>query len=303
MRFELLLVKLKINWDTEFQFYMQIITLTSDTGLQDYYVAAMKGAILKLIPTANIIDISHSIKPFDVAEAAYQVQSCYKEFPTGTIHIIAVDSEPLLNTSNPSYPTIMKFQGQYFITNDNGFIGTFLDENHPDELYRFEDVHNDDSLLKFPTKNCFIPLAAKIAQNIPISSFAKPTESYKRAFKQKPIIDQYSIQGTVIHIDSFGNLITNISKSDFNRFGENTPFTIYYVDKDYFIDRISKTYNDVPMGERVAIFNSNDLLEIALNRGANRGTGGASKLFGVRLGEIIRVEFTPAGSHRDFQFM
>ena len=86
------MVKLKINWDTEFQFYMQIITLTSDTGLQDYYVAAMKGAILKLIPNATIIDISHAIKPFDVAEAAYQVQSCYKEFPGGSVPIISVDS-------------------------------------------------------------------------------------------------------------------------------------------------------------------------------------------------------------------
>lgn len=282
---------------------MQIITLTSDTGLQDFYVAAMKGAILNLIPNATIIDISHSIKPFDVAEAAYQVQSCYKDFPANTIHIVAVDSEPILNVSSPSYPAIMKFQNQYFISNDNGFFGTFLDEDHPDEMYRFEDVQNDENLLKFPTKNCFIPLAAKISQKLPINSFARPTDKYKRAFILKPIIEQFAIQGTVIHIDSFGNIITNINKSDFDRFGDKTPFTIYYLDKLYYIDKISRTYNDVPMGERVAIFNSNNLLEIAVNRGANRSTGGADKLFGVRLGDIFRVEFTPAGSHRDFQFM
>jgi hypothetical protein len=282
---------------------MQIITLTSDTGLQDFYVAAMKGAILNLIPNATIIDISHSIKPFDVAEAAYQVQSCYKDFPANTIHIVAVDSEPILNVSSPSYPAIMKFQNQYFISNDNGFFGTFLDEDHPDEMYRFEDVQNDENLLKFPTKNCFIPLAAKISQKLPINSFASPTDKYKRAFILKPIIEQFAIQGTVIHIDSFGNIITNINKSDFDRFGDKTPFTIYYLDKLYYIDKISRTYNDVPMGERVAIFNSNNLLEIAVNRGANRSTGGADKLFGVRLGDIFRVEFTPAGSHRDFQFM
>jgi S-adenosylmethionine hydrolase len=197
----------------------------------------------------------------------------------------------------------MKFQNQYFISNDNGFFGTFLDEDHPDEMYRFEDVQNDENLLKFPTKNCFIPLAAKISQKLPINSFASPTDKYKRAFILKPIIEQFAIQGTVIHIDSFGNIITNINKSDFDRFGDKTPFTIYYLDKLYYIDKISRTYNDVPMGERVAIFNSNNLLEIAVNRGANRSTGGADKLFGVRLGDIFRVEFTPAGSHRDFQFM
>lgn len=282
---------------------MQIVTLTSDTGLQDFYVAAMKGAIMKLIPNALIIDISHSVKPFDVAEAAYQVQSCYKDFPSGTIHIVAVDSEPILHSSNPSYPTIMKFSSQYFISNDNGFFGTFLDENQPDEMYRYTAVENDDELLKFPTKNCFIPIAAKISEKTTISSFATEINSYKKAFIQKPIIEQLLIQGTVIHIDSFGNLITNISKSDFARFGENTPFTIYYLNKNYYIDRISKTYNEVSMGERVAIFNSNDLLEIAINRGANGSTGGADKLFGVRLGDIFRVEFAPAGSHKDFEFM
>lgn len=282
---------------------MQIVTLTSDTGLQDFYVAAMKGALLNLIPDATIIDVSHSVKPFDVAEAAYQVQSCYKDFPSGTIHIIAVDSEPVLNVQNPSYPTIMKFRDQYFISNDNGFFGTFLDENQPDELYRFTAIENNDELLKFPTKNCFIPIASKIAQKMAISSFALPINTYKKAFVQKPVIEQFVMQGTVIHIDSFGNLITNISKSDFARFGENTPFTIYYVNKNYFIDRISKTYNEVSMGERVAIFNSNDLLEIAINRGANGSTGGADKLFGVRLGDIFRVEFAPAGSHKDFGFI
>jgi S-adenosylmethionine hydrolase len=107
------------------------------------------------------------------------------------------------------------------------------------------------------------------------------------------------IQGTVIHTDTFGNIITNVKKSDFDRFGENTPFIIYYVDKSYHIDVISEYYNDVAMGERVAIFNSNDLLEIAINRGANGSTGGATKLFGVRVGDIIRIEFIPAGSRKD----
>lgn len=278
---------------------MQIVTLTTDSGLQDFYVAAMKGAVLKKLPSANIIDISHSIKPFDVAEAAFQLHCCYEEFPKGSIHIIGVDSEPILKGNSLSFPTIMNYKGQYFISNDNGFFGSFLDENVPDELYRFTSIASHPKMLKFTAKNCFVDLAAKISEGKPISSFAELIFTYKKAFLKKSVIEQYLIQGTVIHTDTFGNIITNVKKSEFQRFGENTPFIIYYVDKSYHIDVISEYYNDVAMGERVAIFNSNDLLEIAINRGANRSTGGATKLFGVRVGDIIRIEFIPAGSRID----
>ena len=91
---------------------MQIVTLTSDNGLQDYYVAAIKGAILNQMPNASIIDISHHIRPFDVANAAFQLRCCFRDFPKGTIHIIGVDSEPVLNGDKSSYPTIMKFHDQ-----------------------------------------------------------------------------------------------------------------------------------------------------------------------------------------------
>lgn len=278
---------------------MQIVTLTTDSGLQDFYVAAMKGAVLKNIPSATIIDVSHSVKPFDVAEAAFQLNCCYKDFPDGTIHIIGVDSEPNFNSNVPSLPTIMYYKKQYFISNDNGFYGAFLDDDVPEAMYRFSAVKSFPEMSTFTAKNCFIELAAKIIAKTPIESFAETVFSYKKAFSQKPIIEQFLIQGTVIHIDSFGNIITNVSRADFDRFGEGTPFVIYYLNKNYHIDQISTYYNDVSSGERLAIFNSNNLLEIAINRGANGSTGGAAKLFGVRIGEIIRIEFTPAGSRPD----
>jgi S-adenosylmethionine hydrolase len=278
---------------------MQIVTLTSDNGLQDYYVAAIKGAILNQLPEATIIDISHNIRPFDVANAAFQLRCCYQDFPKGTIHIIGVDSEPVLNGEKVSFPTIMLFKGQYFIANDNGFFGCFLDEEDPDELYHFSEIVNNPEMVKFPTKNCFIPLAKRIANGESIGSFTTPTKSCKRAFMQKPVIDQLIIRGNVIHVDSYGNLITNISKADFNRFGEKTPFTIKYLNKEYYIDEINETYNNVTMGERVALFNSSQLLEIAINRGANGSTGGANKLFGMSQGDPVHVEFTPKGSKED----
>ena len=279
---------------------MQIITLTTDTGLQDYYVAAIKGEILKEIPNANIIDISHTIKPFDVASATFQLLCCYKDFPIGTIHIVGVDSEPILNGENQSFPTILNFNGHIFICNDNGFFGSLLEGEISESLYRYSDIKKNEDMWQFTTKNCFVPLATKIAKNIPIASFTEKVFTYKKVFIQKPIIDQFTIQGIVIHIDSFGNLITNISRADFNRFGDNTPFTIRFVKGQYFIDKISKTYNAVQNGELVALFNSTDHLEIALNRGANESTGGADRMFGMRIDSVIQVKFEPAGSQVDF---
>jgi len=284
---------------------MQIITLTSDTGIQDYYIASIKGAILKEIPEFQIVDISHSIGAFDVANAAFQLKCCYNDFPKGTIHLIGVDSEPMIvpqeysDKSNfiPSYPTIMKFNDQYFISNDNGFFGAFLDENQPQELWRYTIDKNNIPELKFPMKNCFVKIAGLIHKGTKISSFATKVSSYKKALIPKALIEELLIRGMVIHIDSFGNLITNVTRQDFERFPSDAPFTIRF-HSAYYIDVISETYNQVQNGERVAIFNENDYLEIAVNRGATTTTGGADRLFGVKLRDTIRIEFEPAGSKK-----
>lgn len=139
---------------------MQIITLTTDFGLQDYYVAATKGAILHQIPNANIIDISHSIRPFNVAEAVFQLKCCYHTFPPGTIHIVGVDSEPVFSDTNPSFPAVMRYKDQYFISNDNGFFGTFLEDDVPQALYKLENLPSMKNFTSFRQKHlyssCFV---------------------------------------------------------------------------------------------------------------------------------------------------
>jgi S-adenosylmethionine hydrolase len=187
------------------------------------------------------------------------------------------------------------------LCHDNGFIGSFLEENGADEFYLYSAIKDEPESWRFTTKNCFIQLAQRIANKEPLSTFCEASGTYKRAFDQKPAIDQLLIRGIVIHIDSFGNLITNITRTDFERFGNDVPFIIKYQKKEYFIDEISQTYNAVSQGERVAIFNSSGHLEIAINRGANNGFGGASKLFGMRIGDPVHVEFTPQGSKENIQ--
>lgn len=287
---------------------MQIITLTSDIGQRDYYIASVKGMIYKKIPGAQIVDITHEVKPFDNLEAAYHLRSCFESFPDGTIHLMGVDAEPLLpsasfspqNENAISFPTIILFKSQFIITNDNGFIGAFLGEDIPDRLYRYLPEPTQNGHLIFTLRDCFVDLALKIAQKTTFSSFCTEVETYKRAFIQNPILEPNLIQGAVIHIDAFGNIITNILKSDFERYGENTPFIISYIKRSNDIDTLASSYNEVPIGERLAIFNTNNRLEIAINQGANEGHGGANKLFGVRMGEIVRVTFYPAGSLQSF---
>jgi S-adenosylmethionine hydrolase len=189
----------------------------------------------------------------------------------------------------------MKFKNQYFISNDNGFFGAFLDEHKPQELWRYNINANNIEEIKFPLKNCFVQIAEKIHKGVDINTFADSVQSYKKAFIPKALIEEFIIRGVVIHVDSFGNLITNITKQDFERYPADAPFTIRF-HNDYFIDVISETYNQVQAGEKVAIFNENDFLEIAVNRGATTTTGGADKLFGVKTRDLIKIEFNPKGS-------
>ena len=289
---------------------MQILTLTSDTGLQDYYIASLKGAILKAMEGVQIIDVSHSIKPFDVASAAFQMQCCYKDFPDGTIHLIGVDSEPMIQppeysdatTFISSHPTVMKFHNQYFISNDNGFFGAFLDDHEPQELWRYKVDKTNTFELKYPMKNCFLHLAKKIMDEEPLSQFTEAVNKYKKALIPKAVIEEFVVRGIVIHIDSFGNLITNISKADFDRLPQDAPYEIKFANEKYYIDHISDTYNSVQQGERVALFNENNLLEIAINRGARQSTGGADILFGMKQGDRLRIESSPAGSRKTLLF-
>ncbi len=278
---------------------MQIITLTTDMGLKDHYVASLKGRLLQMIPNVHIVDITHLIKPFNSAEAAYTLRSCIADFPKGTIHIVGVDTEPILNFGNAegAFPSLMQFKGQYFIGNDNGFFGAFLGDDRPDKFYRIEDVLSNPKDMKSPTKNIYLGIAQKIVEGQDFNLFATEQSTYKKFFLPAALFDENLIKGTIIHIDAYGNLITNVTKDMFDGVGKGANFEIHYRNKEYNISKISMLYNEVAAGDRVALFNSNNHLEIAINRGANEGLGGANKMFGVKVGDSLQIRFFPRGSH------
>ncbi len=282
---------------------MKVITLTTDMGLNDHYVASLKGTLLKSSHDIQVVDITHTVRPFDISEAAFHVRSCFTDFPDETVHIIGVDSEPIVNFggSDGSFPSIMRFQNQYFISCDNGFFGAFLGENKSQGFWRVDDILSNEKLFKFPTKNVLLPAALRLLDGDSPEQIGTASTEYKNALNPIAISETNLIKGYVIHVDHYGNAITNINRELFNRFGEDTPFVLYFKRKDYFIDIISEAYNEVPQGEKVAIFNENDFLEIAINRGANGSTGGAEQLFGLRINDMIRVEFTPPGSRETIE--
>jgi S-adenosylmethionine hydrolase len=277
---------------------MKLITLTSDMGLNDHYVAALKASIISKDEEVRIIDVSHAILPFDVGQAAFFLNSCISEFPKGTVHLVCLDGEPIVNFGgyDGSYPCILQFQGPYIVSNDNGFFGAFIGENEFEKLWRIEDVLSNPRLFKFPSKNMLVPVALRILNGEKLENFASEVDQYRSALVETAIIKENLILGSVVYIDSYGNAITNIHQSLFEKVGQNHPFTIHFRNKDYYLDFISNTYNEVPPGEKVAIFNEKGFIEIAINRGANKGAGGANTLFGITKNQKIRVEFLPPGS-------
>lgn len=278
---------------------MQIITLTTDMGLTDHYVAALKGRLLSEVKDVQLVDITHQVQAFDVSQAAYYLSSCIDDFPAGTIHIIGVDTEPIINfgsSQHSSLPAVLCFKNQFIVSNDNGVFSLIVKDEPFESIWHVDDVLSNPNAYKFPAKNILVPIAVKLASKTPLEKIASKVDGFKRLIAINPVIETNLIRGNVIHIDQYGNVITNITKETFYRFGENIPFTIFFRKKEYYIDVISKTYNEVPPGERLAFFNNNDLLEIAINKGANQRNGGASNLFGLEINDTIRIEFTPEGS-------
>ena len=273
-------------------------------GVKDHYVATLKGAIYSLYPEAQVVDVSHNVKPFNISQASYFLKNIIKDFPDNTVHVIGVDAEPLVNFSQmeeSSLPMILYFKKQYFVGTDNGIFSLLLENNKPDAIWSLDDVLSQPELMNFPTKKILIPAACKLAQGIEPDEFATKADKVKRAIPLSPVIDGNILKGAVIHIDHYGNIITNINKENFYKAGRKVPFIIYFRQKEYYIDEISLGYNEVPDGEKVAIFNDSDLLEIAINKGTPENGGGANALFGLRLGDIIRIEFTPRGSRETIE--
>lgn len=254
----------------------RIVTLTTDWGTKDHYVAAVKGKLLSLVnEEILIVDITHQITPLRIFDAAFVLKNCMDFYPAGTIHILGVRSE-----ASPKTPHLLvEHNNCFFIGADNGIFPLLFDK--PDNIFEIE-MYQDSDFFTFPTRDVFVKVAAAIINGESpqkVGPKIKKLNSDLGVFT--PADTPTSISGVVIYIDNFGNIITNITVEKFRQVVRNLSFTITL--RGYEIYTISDSYQDVQHGELVALFNSSGLLEIAQN------DGNAAAILGLRFNDMVKV--------------
>lgn len=258
---------------------MAIITLTTDLGYKDFYQAALKGSILSLLPNVNIIDITHNISAFNIPQAAFVLKNAFPYFPKGTVHLIGINS---VFDEKTKYLAV-NYKGHYFVGSDNGVFSLIFDE-HPSEIVELS-IMQDLKFLHFPLTDIFAKAACHLAAGGKMKEIGIPIDELEEKVHLQPVIEHNVIKGSVIYIDSFQNVITNISKDLFSKIQQNRDFMLYFR-KNESISQLSWHYNEVPEGEKLCLFGISNYLEIAINK------GNASGLLGLHLGDIVRVEFS-----------
>lgn len=275
---------------------MKFITLTTDFGEKDYSAGAVKGAIYNLVPDARIVDISHSITPFDILQTAFVLKNAYVHFPKGSIHIIGVDAE---RTPEKNH-LIMQFDGHFFIGADNGIFHLLTNGSKEADIFL---LRESSPICSFPTLNCFTKIAAQITQNIPLEDIGERTETILQmtAFTPDCSADKSKIYGKIIYIDHYGNVISNISKTMFDEIGKNRSFEVIF--NSYSFKKIypsyssitnfnlPKEYRDFPDGKHFLLFNSIGLLELAIYKSNIETVGGASTLLGLNYLDQVSIHF------------
>jgi len=272
---------------------MSIITLTTDYGVKDHFVGALKGKLLSEFREATIIDISHDIDPFNVAEAAYIIGAAYNSFPKGTVHLIGVDIE--LNIENQHIA--MQWNDQYFICADNGILSMLIQKIMPQKLVAIN-IH--DRLPNDATDlDVFVKVACHLAKGGLPNVIGKEIKTIKEVTELQALTQDNQIKGNVIYIDHFGNVVTNISKKLFLEMGKGRPYEVKF--KGQSIKTILPKYSDIGIsssyplkdyeGQKLAIFNEAGFLEIAIFRSNPETVGAAASLLGLSYRDGVTIEF------------
>jgi S-adenosylmethionine hydrolase len=258
----------------------RIITLTTDFGLKDYYVGAMKAVLLSKAPEANLVDISHQIPPQDIMAAAWVLRNSAFLFPANTVHLVVVD--PGVGTERR--PVAVRIDDQLFVGPDNGLFSLIqADDEHEVAAVTLDNQEYwaDAASKTFHGRDIFAPVAGALAAGADFEDLGSPLDelvSYRWAM---PIADKDGIQGWIVHIDHYGNLITNIRASLIEDMLSDDGCKIYI--GNTIIDGIHETFGAVEEGEPVAYIGSSGMLEVAINQ------GNAHQMLSVQKGANISV--------------
>lgn len=275
---------------------MAIITLTTDFGHKDHFVGAIKGTIHRELKDAQIVDISHSISPFNIHECAYILKNSYKSFPEGTIHIVGVDSEPSIENQHIA----VLVDGHYFITANNGVVGLITDEITPEQIVEINIPNPQYG--SFPVLDVFVQVACHISRGGTLEVVGKPFTKLKdiKEFAPRITDNANSIVGSVMYIDNYGNVVTNIQKSLFEAYRNGRKFELQARNRK--ITEIHHKYSDIinfdleknqrkGAGDLLALFNSAEYIELAIYKSDLNTVGGASTLLGLDYRDTITINF------------
>jgi S-adenosylmethionine hydrolase len=280
---------------------MSIITLTTDYGLKDHFVGALKGKIVSQLPDANIIDISHDVDPFNVAQTSYLIEASYASFPKGTVHLIGVDAE----INNQNQHIAMLWNNHFFIAADNGTLSILTQKITPEKIYAVN-IH-DRLHLEATDMDVLVTVATHLAKGGLPNVIGKEIFALKDVTQLHPRVENNStIKGCIIYIDHFGNVVTNISRKLFTEIGQSRPYEIFFNAKANHrvknpIKTIYPKYSDILNndvfssntydGQRLAIFNEANYLELGIFRSNPNSLGSAASLFGLNYRDTVEIIF------------
>jgi S-adenosylmethionine hydrolase len=260
---------------------MSLLTLTSDIGTRDYLVGAIKAQLLQSNPGISIVDISHNISPFNYPQAAYLCKSAIKNFPDFTYHIIMVG----LFESKPKQLLLTFHNNQYILCGDNGLL-TMIMEEKPEII---AGISLDETGEKNTVQIASVmgKVIRQLESGESLQKIGIMDVDYVQKNHLRPLLGSDWIEGQIIFIDNFENVIINITKDQFEEQRNGRNFRIVFK-REEVIDRISESYADVPEGEKLALFNSAGYLEIAINKGNAAGLLGL-KGFSERAGQVSAI--------------
>lgn len=255
---------------------MQIVSLTSDYGTKDYYLAELKASILNGKNDFSIIDISHEIDRFDIVQAAFYLNNAIKSFAKGSIHIVAVNC----NYKRNSEYICFERDGHYFIGPNNGVFSLMFEDLDESKIYCITPINSENQSVNA----IFAHAAAYLGHGLPIEEIGMPVHVFNSKLVIQPVVTSNQIRATIIHIDHFENVIVNLKKEQFEKVRNNRQFDLYYKPRDP-ITFLSKDYGDVAIGDPLAFFNSSGYLEIAINMDK------ASTMLNLTKNEMIQINF------------
>ena len=259
-----------------------VITLMTDFGMSDHFVGVMKGVILNIDPQSQIVDITHAVPPQDIHGAAFLINSAYRYFPAGTIHVVVVDP----GVGSRRRGIICQTDTAYFVCPDNGVLSYILSANTThrvvaldNAVYWLSEISNT-----FHGRDIFAPVAAHLSRGISPSQFGSSANNLVRLSIPTPQVTKTAIIGSVIWVDRFGNLITNFTPDMLKSFGMDNGFVIRAGKAE--ICHLNRAYAESGEGECLAIIGSSGHLEISVNQ------GNAARVLGLKRDDVIEIHKT-----------